>query len=296
MMRAIPLILVIVLVIAAAVAAWALFISRGRRRPSGAVCGACGYSVVGLTSMICPECGGDLRQVGILTPHTPRQGGSLVGGALLFTALLGFVAIEASAALYSVLPQRRTYSQHLRLLTPKSGAYREVHFGVEGIAWAKTGPDPAVEIELVPNVGAAGTATSPPRLRLIPDGGYEYVGPGSARVAKPGRFGATAVLEWLKTAGIDTSLQAAGVESAHIAGEANMFARAARRAMASPNSMSGSFGSSGGNAAVPFNSSTLSTNFNRQPPSWTLIPIGLFWLAVWIGGLRYLSHGVRYSS
>jgi hypothetical protein len=293
MMLAMPLLLIILLAIAAAVASWALFISRGGRRPSGAVCGACGYSVVGLTSMTCPECGGDLRQVGILTPHTPRQGGRLVGGALLFTALLGFVAIEASAALYSILPQRRTYSQQLRLVTPKSGAYREVHFGVESTAWAKTGTDPAVDIELVPNPGASGTATSLPRLRLIPGGGYEFVGPGSARVAKAGRFGTTAVLEWLKAAGIDTDPQAVREESARIAGQANVLARAARRAMASPNSMSRSSGSFGGNAAVRFNSSALSKNFDRRPPSWTLIPIVLFWLAVWICGLRYLSGRAR---
>jgi len=294
MMLARLLLLIILLAIVAAVIAWALVVSRRGRRPSGAVCGACGYSVVGLTTMRCPECGGDLREVGILTPHTPRQGGRVVGGALLFTALLGFVAIESGAALHSVLPQRRTYSQQLRLVTPKSGAYREIHFGAESTAWAKAGTDPAVEIELVPNPGASGTATAPPRLRLIPSGGYEFVGPGSARVAKSGRFGTAAVLEWLKAAGIDTNPQAVREESARIAGQANMLARAARRAMASPNSMRrGSSLSSGGNAAALFNSSALSENFDRQTPSWTLIPISLFWIAVWICGLRYLARRAR---
>ena len=31
----------------------------------GAVCGQCGYSVTGLTTFTCPECGSDLREVGI---------------------------------------------------------------------------------------------------------------------------------------------------------------------------------------------------------------------------------------
>src|SRR5262245_27162203 len=31
-------------------------------------CGSCGYCVRGLEGMICPECGSDLREVGILTP------------------------------------------------------------------------------------------------------------------------------------------------------------------------------------------------------------------------------------
>jgi hypothetical protein len=32
-------------------------------------CGACGYPVQGLPSFTCPECGKDLRQVGIITPR-----------------------------------------------------------------------------------------------------------------------------------------------------------------------------------------------------------------------------------
>ena len=46
-------------------------ISAGRRRygpVSEPSCNACGYAVRGLPSFTCPECGSDLREVGIATP------------------------------------------------------------------------------------------------------------------------------------------------------------------------------------------------------------------------------------
>ncbi|QQE13031.1 hypothetical protein JD969_06110 [Planctomycetota bacterium] len=36
-------------------------------------CGQCGYLVVGLTKMMCPECGRDLREVGILPGGNDRK-------------------------------------------------------------------------------------------------------------------------------------------------------------------------------------------------------------------------------
>jgi len=44
----------------------------GRKLGSEPTCGGCGYVVTGLTTFVCPECGSDLRQVGINRPATPR--------------------------------------------------------------------------------------------------------------------------------------------------------------------------------------------------------------------------------
>ena len=56
-----------------------------RSRPSGGAepaCGACGYSVRGLSTMICPECGSDLREVGIVPPaKSPAKDRKPVQGA-----------------------------------------------------------------------------------------------------------------------------------------------------------------------------------------------------------------------
>jgi hypothetical protein len=36
-------------------------------------CGKCGYNVAALTTMHCPECGGDFRTVGITAPHLDKR-------------------------------------------------------------------------------------------------------------------------------------------------------------------------------------------------------------------------------
>lgn len=58
-----------------------LWVSGGRSRSSGAMaCGGCGYAVRGLEALNCPECGADLRQVGI---NRGQSGGSRVFGIVL---------------------------------------------------------------------------------------------------------------------------------------------------------------------------------------------------------------------
>ena len=62
-------------------------------------CRACGYAVRGLPSFTCPECGSDLREVGIVTPG---PGAQLFGRA---KALAGAVR-GMSVALWRVLGLR----------------------------------------------------------------------------------------------------------------------------------------------------------------------------------------------
>lgn len=53
--------------------------SRNSRTVTHPACGHCGYDVRGLPTFICPECGKDLREAGILTPGAlrPPMPGSL---------------------------------------------------------------------------------------------------------------------------------------------------------------------------------------------------------------------------
>ena len=45
----------------------------GRKRGPEPMCASCGYSVTGLTTMVCPECGADLREVGIIPAAKSRD-------------------------------------------------------------------------------------------------------------------------------------------------------------------------------------------------------------------------------
>jgi class 3 adenylate cyclase len=46
---------------------------KGRRPGSDPACGKCGYAVRGLTTFVCPECGADLREVGIIPPAPTKS-------------------------------------------------------------------------------------------------------------------------------------------------------------------------------------------------------------------------------
>ena len=59
-------------------------------------CRACGYAVKGLPSFTCPECGSDLREVGI---DTPGAGQELLRRAKALGALVGGVSRAVSRVL-----------------------------------------------------------------------------------------------------------------------------------------------------------------------------------------------------
>lgn len=57
-----------------------LWVTGGRSRSGEMACGGCGYAVRGLEALNCPECGADLREVGI---DRGKGGGSRVFGIVL---------------------------------------------------------------------------------------------------------------------------------------------------------------------------------------------------------------------
>lgn len=68
-----------------------------RRRASEPVCGACGYPVRGLPNFACPECGGDLREVGITGPRLAGAGG--LGWKVLRAASVSVRVVVAASLL-----------------------------------------------------------------------------------------------------------------------------------------------------------------------------------------------------
>jgi len=103
-------VLIVLGIIAAGAVAWliARAIRATGQNPEADIhngtCGRCGYSVAGLTGLSCPECGSDLRTVGIAPPTAGRSRTTamtlfvfVVGGICLFLLLAFFViAMPAS--------------------------------------------------------------------------------------------------------------------------------------------------------------------------------------------------------
>jgi hypothetical protein len=294
MIAATPLLLLFLLAIAAFIALTVF--ARGkqsRRAHHGPVCAACGYSAVGLTTMTCPECGSDLRAVGILAPGMDQRPHQWLARIMVFTVLLGFLAIVVTPTLFAVMPLRRSYSKQLLLTSPISRAYREVVLDTRAATWGTAPQTPLpVQIEIISNVpttaSAAPATFMPPRMLVLANGTYEYTTPGKPTVVRPKGFGAQAVLDWLSAAGVDTTHPSVPKEAARIAGEARLLARSARRAMAG--SHAGGFSSRGSMGGSDDLFATISSNetSDRRPPAWTALPLTLFWFAIWFSGLRYL--------
>lgn len=108
MALAIPTILIALLMLVGLIVGITLWITGGRSRGSGEMaCGGCGYAVRGLQALQCPECGADLRAVGINRPKggTARNVGIALtlGTALLLLTCLGsmFLLIDAPSSIQS---------------------------------------------------------------------------------------------------------------------------------------------------------------------------------------------------
>jgi len=132
--------LLVVLVCAAAlVALWAAAL----RRPRGGAlpaCGRCGYAVKGLTALSCPECGGDLREVGITTPRSRQKLTPLVF-VMLWTLLLPIPVLAISWVVAATIgPTETRLTQSFHLLHAQSFSQPNVpgidaHFEMQVLHW-----------------------------------------------------------------------------------------------------------------------------------------------------------------
>jgi len=108
---------------------------RKLKQPS---CRWCGYPATGLESFTCPECGKDLRQVGIITTKVSkrRKPISLLLTWFLWTALLlAPFAILNSYLLIMFQESERTVDQSVILSKPQSNAYDHITITVKANAF-----------------------------------------------------------------------------------------------------------------------------------------------------------------
>jgi len=96
---------------------------KGRSGGDLPTCAGCGYAVRGLTGLTCPECGADLREVGIVTPKQ-RGAVSPVMFVLLWTLLLPGPTCLVSGFLVAVGPKASTSGGMLNLTPITSGQYQ----------------------------------------------------------------------------------------------------------------------------------------------------------------------------
>lgn len=105
-------------------------------RYHGPICGKCRYSTKGLTTLICPECGSDLRVVGISVDGWKSTGPNRLlawGLAIAVAVALGWIqwAIVAEH-----LPPELRRTEQRTLATPASRGYQQIIMDASGASWA----------------------------------------------------------------------------------------------------------------------------------------------------------------
>ena len=183
-----------------------------RQEPS---CGKCGYVVTGLPSFTCPECGSDLREVGILIAESRRPLSPLVKG-IIWTIAFPLPALVLSSVITALGLHEYTETRNY-IVGPNSGAYAKVAM----IATAKGPNASSLKSEtLVLQLATNGTPSAPSQtseLTIDPaTHGYRYVGKGGKPIAAPNGLDAHIVLDWLEAAGIDGGRAAVQKEASEL--------------------------------------------------------------------------------
>lgn len=264
-------------------------------------CRWCGYPVTGLESFICPECGKDLRRLGISTPNARafRKPVALWWLFLLWTTfaipaatIIGFSANNIfSSSVHEV-------DQSIILSNPKSGAYDHVLIAVKahGIQWfwqqnmtwnnppnrfGDTG-DTSISIFLHPGTNELPAAVvnfdSEDEYTIVHSKSYPQ------NTAPPGSV-FEGITQAFRESGINTNLPAVQSEIKELFSDTvGSSPGLLVFQVTTGNSSTGSFFTS---------KSILSSVDNYYHTQWIQYPFWLLAAAVWIFGLIHLYH--RYS-
>jgi hypothetical protein len=196
----------LVLLVGAVHMIWrAVTLPRGTR--SAGACERCKYDVAELATFTCPECGADLRRVGIITPAMEaRRRGSMAGAILAWTFLCGLLAYAGVMAVFmfgfSASVATSTVSDWEQTLTPNSGAYRQLVVGYQsdGVSIAST-----IALEITLGDGATHPLTLDPGPMKVSGLGTGFAGWG------PGTIEA-----WFGQIGLDTTDPVIAAEAAEV--------------------------------------------------------------------------------
>ena len=228
-------------------------------------CGQCRYSVSGLDALRCPECGGDLREVGILTPSMRRRTPVWVY-VLIWSMIVPMPANGISTMIERALT---TFSRGYiaTLGSPHSGTHQNV------IVATTTGtPDDRITIVLTLDDGSAGGT-----IDVNPDDmTYRLrTSSGMLRDWSPD-FNQDAVLEWYRAHDLDTEKKELVAEAQNVLTQVNSFASG---------NMSGT--------ATAYSSIVSNTTQSVDRPRWFRYVAAAFWFLVWLVGALIIVRIVR---
>ncbi len=237
-------------------------------------CGNCGYAVRGLPTFTCPECGEDLREVGIVTPGhagmSPTMRGAIL--VLLWTLVLPVPALILSTMVVHMTPQRGETRINHSLGNPSSKAYRGIEVQQRVVGSDTSVTSNSVTLTLLPAPGA------PIRIEIDPVNlGYRYRTKSGEEVKADAGLDPGKLLDWMSQAGIDRQNEQVKLEAAELLSIATQ--------AASLNAVSGPPIQNAYSLPVrQFSLQGQSAWSNVGPVKWVLVTLVVFWLAVWLLG------------
>lgn len=171
-----------------------------RSGPTGAPgCGACGYAVAGLETLRCPECGADLREVGIAAKRTRglSPGSVTLVLCVLYTILLPVPLLMVVGAIGRSVP-RQYVNNYTLTLTPIDTERPEVE-----LVWAGSGTTANSYDQVLISFRDEADRVVNRFALALPDQTWEIEADDGSWVAGEGPFGVDPLAQWFAGEGLD---------------------------------------------------------------------------------------------
>jgi hypothetical protein len=170
--------------------------SRLAAGPAEPTCGKCAYIVLGIEGWICPECGSDLREVGIIPPGGARRMNN--GARLLVWTLIVFPPLLLLGSILSrAIGPRWASSQQQRVIFVQSPTlFTTIRAQLDGrkLVWGRPGNNSAVPYQTLTLTLNSGKPTDRMTVELATMTGT-FTDAAGKRVG--GRFDAGLIAAWL---------------------------------------------------------------------------------------------------
>ena len=178
---------------------------RGTAHAEEPTCGFCGYIVRGIEGFVCPECGRDLREVGIIPPGGRRPMNNSVRLALWTIAVVPPVLLLAAILSRTIAPVR-AFSQQQRVIFVQSPTlFTTVRAQVEGrkLVWGRPASNAKIPLTTLTLTLNTGKPTDHMTVDLATATGTFT---DAAGAAASGRFDAALIAAWLGANGFAGSV------------------------------------------------------------------------------------------
>jgi hypothetical protein len=277
---AFPKIFLLILIAAAVAIALRSLFFRRRIILTEPSCGKCGYCVRGIPGLTCPECGSDLREVGILTANAPVHSSTALKSALWTLALPLAALLISWILLITVLPF--SLKQKGNRVVFCQAPYLNVILQVQ---WQRQLAQAAFLFD--GNTTPDEITVFDPTWRSLDvnlkTGAFSYRRADGSLVQQPSGFGGLVLANWLAGPGIDPKdsrvLDLADAACAAI----NEIPRVINTSTFTP-LRDRAFLQVG--MAHPANSWVV----HDEPSPWVVCGLAGFWILVWLYGLRRIHR------